>query len=146
MEEAIWTVTPDIAELNVLHENTAVARLGIKMVAVGADFLTGTMPVDERTRQPFGLLHGGASVVLLETLASAAANHCVDQAKYMCVGLEVNCNHLRGVRSGLVLGRAQCVHSGRTSMVWELSNHDERDRLVTRGRLTVAVVERDQRL
>lgn len=142
MTEAIWFVTPDATTLNELHENTAVSRLGITVTDVGDDFLSGRMPVDERTMQPFGLLHGGAAALLLETLASAAANHCVDPQSHMCVGIEINCNHLRGVRSGHVIGRAQAIHVGRSSLVWSLQAWDARERLVTVGRLTSSVVAR----
>ena len=118
MNAAIWVVEPDLETLNALHQNTAVAHLGIEVTEVGADYLQGRMPVDERTMQPFGLLHGGASALLLETLASAAANHCVDPQQFMCVGMEVNCNHLRGVSSGHVDGRATVVSYNLTSQLW----------------------------
>ena len=110
--ESIWVVTPDAQALDALHQDSAVAHLGIKIAAVGDDYLSGTMPVDGRTMQPFGLLHGGAAVLLLETLASAAANQCVDPDTHMCVGVEINCNHIRGVRDGHVLGTAQALHIG----------------------------------
>jgi uncharacterized protein (TIGR00369 family) len=142
MGPRIWHLEPDIDALNKLHDDTAVSALGIEVVEVGADYLCGRMPVDARTLQPYGLLHGGASVLLLETLASAAANHCVDPSTHICVGLEVNCNHLRGVRDGWVDGRAQALHVGRTSMVWQLESRDADGRLVTSGRLTSAVVSR----
>jgi 1,4-dihydroxy-2-naphthoyl-CoA hydrolase len=137
----IWRNRPEIEGLNALHKNTAVDRLGIEITAVGADYLEGRMPVDHRTLQPFGLLHGGASVLLLETLASAAGNHCIDQATHLCVGLEINCNHLRAVRAGFVRGRAEAIHVGRRSMVWGLNLYDEQDRLASSGRMTAAVVE-----
>lgn len=140
MSDSIWFAVPDLDALNALHENTAVSRLGIEVTEVGADYLAGRMPIDDRTLQPFGLMHGGAAVLLLETLASAAANHCVDPSKHMCVGVEVNCNHVRGARSGSVVGRAQALHIGRTSMVWGLEARDEAGRLVTVGRLTSSVV------
>lgn len=136
----MWFNRPDIDALNQLHEDTAVSNLGIEMTAVGSNYLCGRMPVDARTLQPFGLLHGGASVLLLETLASAAANHCVDPQQFMCVGMEVNCNHLRGVSSGHVDGRATLVSITRTSMVWQLEAFDDRGRQVSAGRLTAAVV------
>lgn len=138
----IWVVRPDADRLNALHENSAVARLGIQVTEVGPDYLVGSMPVDERTRQPFGLMHGGAAVLLLETLASAAANHCVDPETHICVGLEVNCNHVRAAREGTVYGRACALHVGRSSMVWSLEVRDERGRLITTGRLTSAVTSR----
>ena len=115
--------------------------MGIEILEVGDDYIVGTMPVDQRTMQPFGLLHGGAAVMLLETLASAAANHCVDTQTSICVGVEVNCNHLRGVGAGRVTGKAQAVHVGRSSMVWSLEARDDQQRLVTIGRMTSAVVQ-----
>ena len=138
--EAIWNTRPDVDALNQLHEGCAVAHMGIIMTAVGDDYLQGTMPVDHRTIQPFGLMHGGAAALLLETLASAAANHCVDLETHMCVGLEINCNHLRGVREGVVTGRAQALHVGRASSVWDVRAWDAQQRLVSVGRLTSAVV------
>lgn len=141
MSDAIWFQTPDVAALNELHRDTAVSQMGIEIVEVGDDYIIGTMPVDRRTMQPFGLLHGGAAVLLLETLASAAANHCVDAQSAICVGVEVNCNHLRSVGAGRITGKAQAIHVGRSSMVWSLQAHDEQQRLVTVGRMTSAVVQ-----
>ena len=138
----VWFERPDADALNSLHNDTAVSQLGIEITLVGDDFLEGRMPVDKRTLQPFGLMHGGAAVLLLETLASAAANHCVDITRQMCVGLEINCNHLRAVRQGWVRGRATALHVGRRSLVWSLEIWNEQDQLVSTGRLTSAVVER----
>lgn len=138
----IWAVRPDAGMLNALHENCVVSHLGIQVTEVGPNYLAGCMPVDDRTRQPFGLMHGGSAVLLLETLASAAANHCVDPQTQICVGLEVNCNHVRAAREGTVYGRATALHVGRSSMVWALEVRDERDRLLTTGRLTSAVTSR----
>jgi 1,4-dihydroxy-2-naphthoyl-CoA hydrolase len=137
---SIWFAPPDLAELNRIHTGTAVAALGIRMTAFGDDFLAGTMPVDERTRQPAGLLHGGASVLLAETLGTAAAIACVDPATSYCVGLEVNANHVRGVRAGIVTGVARPLHIGRTSHVWGIEIHTDDDRLVCIARLTTTVV------
>ena len=137
----IWVVRPEVDALNQLHEGCGVAHLGIEIEQVGPNYIEGSMPVDERTTQPFGLLHGGAAAMLLETLGSAAANHCVDE-RHICVGLEINCNHIRGVRSGRVVGRAEAVHVGRSSMVWALTATDEAGRLVTSGRLTSQVLEK----
>ena len=142
MTEQIWVQTPDASALNKLHENTAVSQLGIVVTCVGNNFLEGVMPIDQRTKQPFGLMHGGAAVLLLETLASAAANHCVDAEQEICVGLEINCNHVRVARSGSVTGRATAMHVGRRSMIWQLEVRDEQGRLVTTGRLTSAVTAR----
>lgn len=141
-EQAIWQVKPDLAALDKLHENTAVSLLGIRMDRVGNDYLEGSMMVDARTQQPFGLLHGGASVLLLETLASAAAINCVNLDTHMCAGLEINCNHLRGVTAGRVTGCAKAIHIGARTMVWDLSTRDEQQRLVTSGRMTSAVIPR----
>ena len=138
-DRSIWVVTPDLVALNALHQDTAVSHLGIEVVAVGPDYLTGRMPVDARTMQPFGLLHGGASALLLETLASAASNHCVAET-HMCVGVEINCNHLHGVAGGWVRGQARALRVGRTSMVWDLEARDDDERLITVGRLTAMVV------
>ena len=138
-EQPVWVTTPDLSALNALHQGTAVSRLGIEVVEVGDNFLAGRMPVDERTMQPFGTLHGGASALLLETLASAASNHCVPET-HMCVGVEINCNHLHGVGSGWVRGTARALRIGRTSMVWDLEARDDANRLVTAGRLTAMVV------
>ena len=142
--DMIWLVQPDLDALNALHEETAVAHLGIEVTEIGADYLQGRMPVDKRTMQPFGLLHGGASALLLETLASAAANHCVPEGN-MCVGLEINCNHLRGVGRGWVTGQARALRIGRSSMVWDLKAWDEDAQMVTVGRLTSSVVPQSDR-
>ena len=116
-------------------------HLGIELTAVGPEFLSGSMPVDERTRQPFGLLHGGASVALAETLGSVAANLCVDSTKTYCVGQEINANHVRSARSGRVTGTARPIHLGSRSQVWEIRIEDEAGRLVCISRLTMSVIE-----
>ncbi|GIV59586.1 hotdog fold thioesterase [Rhodocaloribacter litoris] len=138
----IWVVRPTLEQLNALKAGTMMEHLGITFVEVGADFVEATMPVDHRTRQPFGLLHGGASVVLAETLGSAAANFCVAPERHYCVGLEVNANHVRAVRSGIVTGRARPLHLGRRTQVWETHIYEEAGRLVCISRLTLAVLER----
>lgn len=114
--------------------------LDIRFIASGDDWLRGTMPVDHRTRQPFGLLHGGASVVLAETLGSSAALLTLDIEKQVAVGLDINANHIRGVRGGIVTGTARAAHLGRTTQVWEIRIEDEDDKLVCLSRLTMAVV------
>jgi 1,4-dihydroxy-2-naphthoyl-CoA hydrolase len=138
----LWHSPIDLVALNALSTATAVAHLGIEFVDAGPDWLIGRMPVDARTIQPFGLLHGGASVLLAETLGSMAANLCVDPARFYCIGQEINANHLRAVRQGWVTGRATPIHRGRTSQVWEIRIADEADRLVCIARLTMAVLER----
>ena len=117
-------------------------HLGIEYTEIGPDYLSGRMPVDERTKQPYGLLHGGASVVLAESLGSTAASLCVDPSQAHCVGLEVNANHLRSATSGWVSGTARPLRLGRRIHVWEIHIADELNRLVCVSRLTLAVVER----
>lgn len=116
-------------------------HLGIALTEVGPDYLRGTLPVDERTRQPFGLLHGGASVALAETLGSMAANFCVDTTRYYCVGQEINANHVRSARSGHVTGTARPIHLGSRSHVWDIRIEDASGRLTCVSRLTMSVIE-----
>ena len=113
--------------------------LGIVFTEIGPDYLRGTMPVDARTRQPYGLLHGGASVLLAETLGSSAASLCAPEGR-LCVGVEINANHLRAVREGIVTGTARPLHIGGRIQVWEIRIEDDQDRLVCICRLTLAVV------
>jgi 1,4-dihydroxy-2-naphthoyl-CoA hydrolase len=137
---AIWKQSTELARINAWSTNTMMATLGIDFVAVGDDWLSATMPVDHRTHQPFGLLHGGASVVLAETVGSTAAMLALDPAIEVAVGLEINANHIRGVRSGKVTGTAKAVHLGRSTQVWEIRITNEEDSLVCLSRLTMAVV------
>ena len=131
--------TVTVQRLNELSRGTAMEPLGIVFTEVGGDYLRGTMPVDERTRQPYGLLHGGASVLLAETLGSSAGNLCVPEGK-VCVGLEINANHVRAVRSGNVTGTARAVHVGGRTQVWEIRIEDDAGNLVCISRLTLAVI------
>ena len=117
-----------------------VGNLGIEFTEIGDDYLVGTMPVDERTTQPYGILHGGASVTLAETLGSMASTLTIDTEKYICVGQEINANHIRPVNSGVVSGRAQPVHLGRSSQVWEIRITNQDNKLVCISRLTMAIV------
>ena len=126
--------------LNALSANTVISQLGIVFTAVGEDWLQATMPVDARTHQPYGILPGGASVVLAETLGSSAGNLCVDTAQQVCVGLEINANHVRAKREGRVTGTARAVHVGRSTQIWDIRIEDEQGRLVCTSRLTLAVV------
>ncbi|MDH5828967.1 hotdog fold thioesterase [Luteimonas sp. M1R5S18] len=128
-------------QLNALSRNTAMEPLGIAFTEIGPDYLRATMPVDARTHQPYGLLHGGASVLLAETLGSSAGGLCAPDG-HGVVGIEINANHLRGVRSGLVTGTARPLHVGRSTQVWEIRIEDEAGRLVCVSRLTLAVVPR----
>jgi|TARA_B110001454_G_scaffold59017_1_gene57746 1,4-dihydroxy-2-naphthoyl-CoA hydrolase len=138
----IWLNSPSIEALNLQMENTACSNLGIKITEIGDDYMTGTMPADERTFQPIGLIHGGANVLLAETLGSMAANCCIDLSQEYCVGQEINANHLRGVRTGEVTGIAKIIHKGRTSQVWEIRISDEQGKLSCISRLTMAVIKR----
>ena len=130
-----------LAELNAMSHDTAMVPLGIVFTELGPDYLRGTMPVDARTRQPYGLLHGGASVLLAETLGSTAGGLCVDEGQGV-VGIEINANHLAGVREGVVTGTARALHVGRSTQVWEIRIEDDTGRLACISRLTLAVVAR----
>jgi 1,4-dihydroxy-2-naphthoyl-CoA hydrolase len=136
----IWKQDIDLASLNGWSTNTLMEAIGIQITAAGADWLQGTMPVDRRTHQPYGLLHGGASVALAETLGSTAAMLTLDPAKERAVGLDINANHMRGVLSGTVTGTARPLHLGRSTQVWEIRIEDENGKLVCISRLTMAVV------
>jgi 1,4-dihydroxy-2-naphthoyl-CoA hydrolase len=117
------------------------AHIGLRITQIGEDYLRGTMPVDQRTRQPYGRLHGGASCVLAEELGSIAASLCTDPKEVFTVGLEINANHLRGVTAGTVTGTARPLHLGRATQVWEVRIENEEGKLVCVSRLTVAVVK-----
>lgn len=130
-----------LEQLNASSRNTAMEPLGIVFTEIGPDYLRATMPVDARTHQPYGLLHGGASVLLAETLGSSAGMMAVDEGQGV-VGIEINANHLRGVRTGTVTGTARPLHIGARTQVWEIRIEDESARLVCISRLTVAVIAR----
>jgi 1,4-dihydroxy-2-naphthoyl-CoA hydrolase len=138
----IWKTPPSMQHLNTIHEKTAVAQLGIEFIEATDDSITARMPVDERTKQPMGLLHGGASVLLAETLGSSAANYCVDTATHFCVGLDINANHIRGARGGWVTGTAKALHIGSTTQVWEILIRDDAGKLTCVSRITMAVIAR----
>lgn len=137
----IWKSTPTLDQLAARSQNTMVPHLGIEFTEIGPDYISARMPVDQRTTQPMGLLHGGASATLAETLGSVAGNLCVDSQKKFCVGLEINANHVRAARSGWVTGIVRPIHLGSTTQVWEIRITDEKDRLVCISRLTLAVLE-----
>ncbi|QRP63613.1 hotdog fold thioesterase [Rhodanobacter sp. FDAARGOS 1247] len=137
---SIWKQSTDLDRVNAWSANTMMETLGIRITAVGDDWLAGTMPVDHRTHQPYGLLHGGASVVLAETLGSTAAMLTLDPAKELAVGLDINANHIRGVRGGSVTGTARMLHIGRTTQVWEIRIESEEGALVCISRITMAVI------
>ncbi len=139
----IWfqSYTLDDIQRLLVRRRTLAQHLGIELVDIGPDYLKGRMPVDERTHQPYGLLHGGASVALAETLASFGATLCVDTSRFQVFGQEINANHIRSIASGYVHGMARPLHLGRRSQVWEVRISDPADRLVCMSRMTAAVVE-----
>lgn len=137
----IWKTPPTIEGLNSLNSNTINGTLGIEFVEFGDNFLIAKMPVDHRTKQPMGLLHGGASVVLAETLGSVASILMVDFPKKVGVGLEINANHLRSVKSGFVFGKVVPIKIGRTMHVWQIDIHDEEKRHICTSRITVAIID-----
>jgi 1,4-dihydroxy-2-naphthoyl-CoA hydrolase len=137
---SIWRNLKTLQEMNA-PSATLISHLGIRMIEIGPDFLRGTMPVDARTAQPYGLLHGGASVALAETLGSGAAAMCVD-AEYQVVGQEINANHVRAARSGLVTGTARAVHIGGRTHVWTIEIVNDSGKLICISRLTMAVIKR----
>jgi 1,4-dihydroxy-2-naphthoyl-CoA hydrolase len=142
MATAIWHRRPTLADLQAMSRATAVEHLGIEFTEVGDDYLTARMPVDRRTIQPYGLLHGGASVLLAETLGSSAAHCTIDDGAARTVGIEINANHVRGVREGWVHGTARPLHIGRTTQLWEIRVVDDDARLVCISRLTIGVIPR----
>jgi uncharacterized protein (TIGR00369 family) len=141
----IWTRPIDLVTLNATSKNTLVEHLNIVYSEVTEDSLSATMPVCSMTHQPLQMLHGGASVVLAETLGSIAANFCVSK-DYFCVGLDINANHIRSVRSGMVTGTARAVHLGATTQVWQIDIVDERGRMVCASRLTISVLRKKDRV
>ena len=136
----IWHGSPDLDQTNAMAAGSAIGHLGIELTEIAADHLVGRMAVDSRTRQPFGILHGGASVLLAETLVSCAATFVAGPAK-ACVGMEINANHLRPVASGWVTGTARPISLGRRNQVWEVRIVDDNDKLVCISRCTMAVIE-----
>lgn len=145
---AIWFAGrhPSVEVLNAHAPRTLVGHVDIRFIEVGDDFLRATMPVDARTRQPYGVLHGGASVVLAETMGSTGAAACIDQERFQCFGQEINANHLRAVPvGGVVTGTARPFHRGARSQVWGIEIVDEKGRLVCVSRITMALVERPLR-
>jgi 1,4-dihydroxy-2-naphthoyl-CoA hydrolase len=137
---AIWYAPFSLEELNRTRVVGLAARLGIAFADSGEDWLAATMPVDKRTHQPMGLLHGGASLALADTVGGAAGSLCVDRERFRCVIQEINCNHVRGVRDGLVMATARPHHLGARSQVWQVEIRDPEARLVCIARLTLAVV------
>jgi len=140
----IWwgDILPDVERMNVMGEKSLSAHLGIEFVDVGEDWLRARMAVDQRTHQPFGRLHGGASVVLAETVGSVAGGNCIDPDRFLAVGMEINANHIRPAYDGWVFATARPEALGRTSQVWSIRIEDENDKLVCISRFTAAVIDR----
>ena len=138
----IWTRPISVEELTRIHRETAPAHLGMEFLEVGDDFIRARIPVDARTRQPYGLLHGGVSVVLAETLGSCGAIYCCPPG-HRVVGLDINANHIRGATAGWVTGTTRPVHVGRSTHVWHIDLHDEQGRLTCVSRITMAVLAGD---
>lgn len=136
----IWQTPITIDDLNQRSENTAASHLGILFSEIGDDFLAATMPINNKTMQPLGLLHGGISAALAETVGSSAANYCIDQTKQYCVGLDINANHIRAIKGGLVTAIAKPLHLGRSTQVWEIKITSEDNKLACISRLTMAVI------
>ena len=136
----VWKKTISVAELTAIHKDTAVAHLGIEFLEVGDDFIRARVPVDTRTKQPYGLLHGGVSVVLAETLGSCGAAYSCPEG-HRAVGLDINANHLRGATSGWVTGVARPVHIGRTTQVWQIDLTNDAGEMTCASRITMAVLQ-----
>ena len=137
----IWTVPATLEQINQRGQGNMISHLGIEFLEINEDSLKARMPVDERTIQPAGILHGGASAALAETLGSMAANLCIDPTKKVCVGMEINANHIRPVSSGWVTGVVTPVHLGKTTQIWQILIEDDAGKLVCISRLTLAVID-----
>ncbi len=130
----------ELEELTLRNKKTMSDFLGIEFIEIGDDYITAKMPVDDRTRQPVGIMHGGASCVLAETVGSVAANFCVDPSKYYCVGLDINTNHIRSIREGFVYATAKPYHLGRTTQVWGINIVNDAQQIISVNRLTMTVL------
>jgi 1,4-dihydroxy-2-naphthoyl-CoA hydrolase len=139
---SIWITQHTVEEIQERSRNTLSEHLGIRYTEIGPDYLRATMPVNSHTHQPAGVLHGGASVALAESVGSVGANMCIDRTTHLCVGQEINANHLRPVSSGLVTATARPYHVGSRSQVWHIEIRGEQDKLICVSRLTMAVVPR----
>jgi 1,4-dihydroxy-2-naphthoyl-CoA hydrolase len=140
---SIWfNKSLSIDDIKPISKNTMGEYIGIEFTEIGENYLKARMPVDHRTQQPYGLLHGGASAALAETLGSVASAFVIDQENFYCVGLEINANHIRGAKEGHVFGTAIALHLGRTTHVWDIKIYNEQEKLVCVSRLTVAILKR----
>jgi uncharacterized protein (TIGR00369 family) len=137
---SIWKTPFTIEDINERNKNTMVEWLGIEFTEIGSDYLIARMPVDHRTKQPFGIMHGGASAALAETVGSIAANYAVDQTYFRCVGLDLNTSHLKMVRDGYIYGVAKPIHLGKQTHVWEVRAYNDKKELVSQSRMTMFVL------
>lgn len=142
--KSIWFKPISIEELNYRSKNTLAELLDIQFTEIQPNSLTATMPADSRTKQPIGIVHGGANVVLAETIASTAANAVVNIEEYYCVGLEINANHIRSVKEGLITGIAQPIHLGRSTHVWTIQLYNEAGQLTCASRMTASIIRRKE--
>lgn len=138
----IWQTDISLESVSARNKDTMMEHLGIEFTEIGDDYLTARMPVDKRTKQPIGIMHGGASCVLAETVGSTAANYCVDPTQFYCVGLDINTNHIRSAREGYVVATAKPFHLGKTTQVWSIEIVNEEKKLISINRLTMAVLTR----
>jgi uncharacterized protein (TIGR00369 family) len=138
----IWQTYIDLESISARGKNTMVDFLGIEFFEIDDNYLKAKMPVNERTRQPLGIMHGGASCVLAETVGSTAANYAVDQQTHYCVGLDINTNHIRSIREGYVIGTAKPYHLGKSTQVWSIEIVNEKAQLISINRLTMAVLKK----
>lgn len=136
----IWKVDISLPVLEMRSKNTMAEFLEIEFIEIGENFLVARMPVNNRTKQPVGIMHGGASCVLAETVGSTAANCCVDQSKYYCVGLDINTNHIRSIREGFVIATAKPYHLGKSTQVWGIEVVNEKNQLISINRLTMTIL------
>jgi len=139
---SIWKCNDTIEDLKEKSKNTLVENIGIEYLEISENYIKARMPVDERTRQPYGILHGGASLAFAETLGSVAARLSIDNEQKRCVGIEINANHLRSVHEGFVYGTVKPINIGRTLHVWEITINDEENRLVCISRMTLSILDK----
>jgi 1,4-dihydroxy-2-naphthoyl-CoA hydrolase len=139
---SIWKTQANLESINRFNADTMVEYLGIIITEIGDGYLKGTMPIDHRTKQPFGIMHGGASATLAETVGSLAANYCVDLTKQYCVGLDINTSHIKMVRNGIIIATAKPAHIGKSTHVWQVYITNEKEELVALSRLTMAVLDK----
>jgi 1,4-dihydroxy-2-naphthoyl-CoA hydrolase len=139
---AIWKMEISLSLIAQRNQNTMIDFLGIEFMEIGDDFLMARMRIESRVKQPMGIMHGGASCVLAETVGSTAANYCVEQAQFYCVGLDINTNHIRSIREGYVTAIAKPFHLGKSTQVWSIEITNAEKQLISVNRLTIAVLRR----